>query len=302
MGQSLYEHDMALKVVLALALVAMAAAQTGYDYEAPVRTFNHFAPVRAVVDSSEEDGYDYQQPARTFTHQAPVRVAVKPRKVYVAPKPVVRAKPVVKYVAPAVESSEEDGYNYQQPSRTFRPQPPTRVVPRPKNTYVAPVRPKNTYVAPTTEAPKPVASYQAPRNTYQAPESDEVLDYEPTNPEYNQRYEVADDETGAQFNHEEERDGAQTRGSYSVALPDGRVQTVTYYVNGEGGFVAEVTYEGDAQYPPEPEGGYGPWEGPTAGPPVLAREYAAPSRTVAVLADSSEEVARPRGLYSAPRA
>merc|ERR1711887_384246 len=281
MGQSLYEHDMALKVVLALALVALAAAQTGYDYEAPVRTFNHFAPVRAVVDSSEEDGYDYQQPARTFTHRTP--------------KPVVR--PVIKYTAPvraaSVESSEEDGYNYQQPSRTFRPQPPTRVVPRPKNTYVAPVRPKNTYVAPTTEAPKPVASYQAPRNTYQAPESDEVLDYEPTNPEYNQRYEVADDETGAQFNHEEERDGAQTRGSYSVALPDGRVQTVTYYVNGEGGFVAEVTYDGEAQYPPEPEGGYGPWEGPTAGPPVLAREYAAPSRTVAVLADSSEEVARP---------
>jgi len=334
---------MALKVVLALAVVALAAAQDGgYNYDAPVRTFNHFAPVRAVVDSSEEDGYDYQQPARTFTHrtpkpvsrpvikytapvraaavsseedgydyqqpartfthQAPVRVAVKPRKVYVAPaKPV--AKPVVKYVAPAVESSEEDGYNYQQPARTFSHQPPTRVVAaRPKNTYVAPTRPKNTYVAPTTQAPKPVNSYQAPRNTYQAPESDEVLDYEPTNPEYNQRYEVADDETGAQFNHEEERDGAQTRGSYSVALPDGRVQTVTYYVNGDGGFVAEVTYDGEAQYPPEPEGGYGPWEGPTAGPPVLAREYAAPSRTVAVVADSSEEVARPRGLYSAPRA
>ena len=32
---------------------------------------------------------------------------------------------------------------------------------------------------------------------------------------------------------------------------------VTYTVNGDGGYVADVQYTGEAQYPPEPAGGYG---------------------------------------------
>merc|ERR1719195_464508 len=47
----------------------------------------------------------------------------------------------------------------------------------------------------------------------------------------------------------EDRDGYATSGSYYVALPDGRLQKVTYSVNGDGGYVADVTYEGEAVYP-----------------------------------------------------
>ena len=39
----------------------------------------------------------------------------------------------------------------------------------------------------------------------------------------------------------------------AVNLPDGRVQTVTNTADHYGGFVADVKYEGEAQYPPEKE-------------------------------------------------
>ena len=40
---------------------------------------------------------------------------------------------------------------------------------------------------------------------------------------------------GANFKVGENRDGYATSGSYSVHLPDGRVQTVTYTVNADAG-------------------------------------------------------------------
>ncbi|XP_063589941.1 cuticle protein 21-like [Penaeus indicus] len=52
-----------------------------------------------------------------------------------------------------------------------------------------------------------------------------------------------------QPNYEEARDGYDTQGSYYVLLPDGRLQKVAYTVNGDSGYVAEVSYEGEAQYP-----------------------------------------------------
>jgi len=60
---------------------------------------------------------------------------------------------------------------------------------------------------------------------------------------------VQDDYSNNNFGTEEKRDGYATQGSYYVSLPDGRLQKVTYSVNGDGGYVADVTYEGVAQYP-----------------------------------------------------
>merc|ERR1712076_30622 len=80
-------------------------------------------------------------------------------------------------------------------------------------------------------------------------------------------YGVKDDYSGNAFaKTESQNDLGQVQGSYKVNLPDGRVQTVTYHADHEGGFVAEVTYEGEAQYPPAPAGGYGPYKGPGAYP------------------------------------
>merc|ERR1711963_650399 len=69
---------------------------------------------------------------------------------------------------------------------------------------------------------------------------------------YTFTYAVADDYSKSNFNAEESSDGASNvAGSYSVALPDGRIQHVKYTSNGYDGFVADVTYEGTAVYPEE---------------------------------------------------
>merc|ERR1711974_530413 len=76
----------------------------------------------------------------------------------------------------------------------------------------------------------------------------------------------------ANFQQSESNDGTgAVTGSYSVNLPDGRIQTVTYNANDLTGNVAEVTYSGEAQYPPAPAGGY------VAAAPVVAHAvHAAP--------------------------
>merc|ERR1712027_258433 len=68
---------------------------------------------------------------------------------------------------------------------------------------------------------------------------------------YTYTYAVADDYSNATFNAAETGDGAgNAEGSYSVALPDGRTQHVAYKADGYAGYVADVTYEGTAVYPP----------------------------------------------------
>ncbi|XP_042226799.1 cuticle protein 21-like [Homarus americanus] len=85
-------------------------------------------------------------------------------------------------------------------------------------------------------------SYVAPR-TYSAEsfESGEAKD--------NFDWAVKDEYVGDVFGHQETRDGDNTQGSYYMQLPDGRLQTVTYYVDGDSGYVADVKYESEAHYP-----------------------------------------------------
>jgi hypothetical protein len=67
---------------------------------------------------------------------------------------------------------------------------------------------------------------------------------------YTYNYAVADDYSHVAFNAAEANDGTGVvEGSYSVNLPDGRIQTVTYHANDLEGYVAEVSYSGEAQYP-----------------------------------------------------
>merc|ERR1712218_675239 len=90
----------------------------------------------------------------------------------------------------------------------------------------------------------------------------------------------------------EQRDGYATSGSYTVNLPDGRVQTVTYSDNGDG-IVQDVSYSGEPSY--------GPSVGVVAhaahGPAVVARPLV-PAAPVAV-AHAPVVVARPV-VHAAP--
>merc|ERR1712055_349378 len=83
---------------------------------------------------------------------------------------------------------------------------------------------------------------------------------------YAYEYGVADDYSKANFKKSETQDaGGNVAGSFTIALPDGRLQTTTYTADHVNGFVAEVSYSGEAVFPPAPAGGY-PVEAGNPGP------------------------------------
>ncbi|XP_063601472.1 pro-resilin-like [Penaeus indicus] len=110
-------------------------------------------------------------------------------------------------------------------------------------------------------ADKPSFSYGAPR----VASRESFESFESSEAKYDFQWAVDHDDSGNDFGHQEARDNDNTQGSYYVQLPDGRLQKVTYYVNGDSGYVADVSYEGEARY------------------------------------DSAESREAPRPVYSAPR-
>ncbi|CAL4059534.1 unnamed protein product, partial [Meganyctiphanes norvegica] len=107
--------------------------------------------------------------------------------------------------------------------------------------------------------PPPYGGYPAPHK-------------EPGMP-YAYQYAVKDDYQGVDFGANEESDGELVSGSYNVALPDGRIQIVSYTSDHYKGYQANVAYEGEAQFPapspygPPPPAPYGPPPPPPYGPP-----------------------------------
>ncbi|XP_037028919.1 pro-resilin-like [Bradysia coprophila] len=64
---------------------------------------------------------------------------------------------------------------------------------------------------------------------------------------YEYQYEVKDPEKQLFFDKSESGDAAgKVTGKYSVWLPDGRLMTVDYTVDGESGFVPKVSFQDNA--------------------------------------------------------
>merc|ERR1712071_342327 len=65
---------------------------------------------------------------------------------------------------------------------------------------------------------------------------------------FNFAWAVQDAPSANDYEQKASSDGETVTGSYRVALPDGRTQIVTYTADSNG-YVAQVTYEGEAKYP-----------------------------------------------------
>merc|ERR1712128_311792 len=159
-------------------------------------------------------------------------------------------------VAPTPAPAPEAVNTYTPAPTVYKPAPiayrPAPVVYRPAQPQVvyqpAPIRVVyNPAPAPVVykPAPAPVSYKPAPAVSYQP----YVDPYPAEKALYTYEYAVKDDYTSNDFGAREARDGALTNGQYNVVLPDGRLQTVTYTVSGGEGYVADVQYVGEPQYP-----------------------------------------------------
>merc|ERR1712172_475173 len=101
------------------------------------------------------------------------------------------------------------------------------------------------YRAPSYSA----SSYSAPAPSYKPAPKYKEPTYK-SDAKYNYAYEVKANNGyhgNVDFGHSETRDVCSTSGKYSVLLPDGRVQTVTYTATCYGGYNADVSYYGEAK-------------------------------------------------------
>eukprot|EP00091_Calanus_sinicus_P025392 TRINITY_DN9672_c0_g1_i1.p1 TRINITY_DN9672_c0_g1~~TRINITY_DN9672_c0_g1_i1.p1 ORF type:complete len:108 (+),score=37.26 TRINITY_DN9672_c0_g1_i1:280-603(+) len=86
---------------------------------------------------------------------------------------------------------------------------------------------------------------------YATPQGGYAVEKLPPKP-FNYQYGVSDDYSKANFQKTESQDAnGNVIGSFVIALPDGRIQTTKYTADHVQGFVAEVTYQGEAVYPKE---------------------------------------------------
>nr|XP_040582903.1 cuticle protein 19-like isoform X2 [Lepeophtheirus salmonis] len=77
-------------------------------------------------------------------------------------------------------------------------------------------------------------------------------------PPYAFNYAVLDTESGSDFSAEEESKDGAVSGQYKVLRADGKIMTVTYSVEGESGFVADIVTEDAPVAPAAPAYGAPP--------------------------------------------
>ncbi|KAH8398234.1 hypothetical protein KR222_009072, partial [Zaprionus bogoriensis] len=120
----------------------------------------------------------------------------------------------------------KNGYDYPEPNKPFQPSQPGK-------------------------GPK-VPGPRTPINPPGQPADDHV--HVPGMP-FDFEYAVQDPETANDYAHKASSNGDVVTGEYRVQLPDGRTQVVSYKADWKTGYHADVSYEGEAQYPQGPVSG-----------------------------------------------
>jgi len=158
----------------------------------------------------------------------PIQYATRPPPVYVPhvyvphtpPPPPVTYRPKPTTPAPTTPAPTTTTTTPKPEPSTYAPKPPPTPAPTPKPTYSPPY-------------PHPRPTYP-PRKPYVQPQ------YPPVEAFYDWEYAV--NEHYNDFGHKEGRKGYTTTGKYYVALPDGRIQTVTYVADDKG-YRPEIIYD-----------------------------------------------------------
>merc|ERR1712128_150527 len=155
------------------------------------------------------------------------------------------AHPAAHAVAPPV------AHAFAHPAAHAVAHPAFHAAPLAHAVHAAPVIAHHAPVAHAVHA-APVIAHAAP--AYAAPVVAHAAYHEPAYKEtpepYTYTYGVSDDYSKANFNAAETSDvNGVVSGSYTVALPDGRIQKVSYTADHVNGYVAEVTYGGVPVYP-----------------------------------------------------
>ncbi|XP_066965737.1 cuticle protein 8-like [Macrobrachium rosenbergii] len=173
-----------------------------------------------------------------------------------------------------------------------------------QSTFVS--TPTSTYLQSTPAClPTPVPTYAPPQPLYRppAPSTDPQPTYDDGSSEekekgepYEFEYSVEDPYKGLEFGHNSESDGNVVTGEYHVLLPDGRTQTVSYTADHYNGYQAEVTYEGEAQYP-EPQQ-YAPPQQQYSQPPQ--QQYSQPPQQQYSQPPQQQYSQPPKQQYSKP--
>jgi hypothetical protein len=201
----------------------LKTASSGNNYGAAADSSSYTTPAPPPPTTQAPTPAPY-----TPAPYTPSPVVYKPAPIVYKPQPIVyRPAPVAYKPAPVV---------YKPAPVVYKPAP---VVYKPAP---APVVYKP---APAPYHPIPAASYQEPEYAY-------------TDAAYTWEYAVKDDYTRNDFGAKESRQGALTNGKYYVSLPDGRLQTVTYTVDGYNGYVPVVEYSGEPTYPEAKPVAYAP--------------------------------------------